>query len=108
MDINELNKDGSEQAAEDQAAINAVKRAFRTDDGETALIVLLNKAKFFDHCENEQDMAVCNFMKDLLDIIYWNREKKQADTNKIFAFIKNVLKGRKLWKWIIYLKETEM
>jgi len=82
----------------DDAAIRAFKAVFTTDDGKVVLETMLNQLKFLDHCNNEQDMALNNFAKDLITTIYWQDEKKQADGRRIMDLVRSLIKKRRTKK----------
>ena len=81
--------DGSE------VEIAAFKRVFLSDDGQFVLQRILEKCKFMEPCENERDMALNNFAKDLIGIVYWDDRRKAVKMYEVLNFIRNKLKRRK-------------
>ena len=71
------------------------KRLFLTDDGQFVLGKILEQCKFMEQCDNERDMALNNFAKDLLATIYWDRDKKGVNIHRIIEFFKKKLKRSK-------------
>jgi len=71
------------------------KRVFLSPDGQYVLGKILEKCKFMEACDNERDMALNNFAKDLMATIYWEAGKKGVNIHSIIAFIENKLKKRK-------------
>lgn len=72
------------------------KRLFLSDDGQYVLGRILEKCKFMEPCENERDMALNNFAKELLATIYWDRDKGGLNIHRIINFVKKkLLKERK-------------
>jgi len=88
MDIGQLNSDEGHEV-DGQAQFKAV---FLTEQGQWVFARILEKLKFLEPCENERDMALNNFAKDLVATVFWNKKKQQADTRKIFGFIKKMLR----------------
>jgi len=76
----------------DDASIRAFKSVFTTDEGKVVLDTMLGRLKFLEHCNNEQDMALNNFAKDLLQTIYWSEELQQADTGRIMDYVRKLIK----------------
>ena len=94
MDVKILSQiDESRQ--EDQRVINAYKAFIFDENGKIVLENMLIKLKFLDPCENEQDMALNNFAKDLLKTIYWNERKGKTNGRKILNLVKKLLSRRK-------------
>jgi Ca2+-binding EF-hand superfamily protein len=77
----------------DDATIRAFKTFFADDNGKIVLETMLGRLKFLEHCNNEQDMALNNFAKDLLLTIYWNEETQSADTGRIMDYVRKFIKG---------------
>lgn len=75
---------------ENNRTIHAFKSVFLTEQGQYVLARMLEKLKFLEHCDNERDMELNNFAKDLLATIYWNEEAGVADTGRIMNFLKNI------------------
>lgn len=69
-----------------------IKRVFLSDDGQFVLGKILTKCKFMEQCENERDMALNNFAKELLATIYWDRDKGGVNIHRIIAFVRTKLK----------------
>ena len=85
--------------SEDDTAktVNVFKAFFLTEEGQFILARMLEKLKFLEHSENEQDMALNNFAKDLLATIYWDEKTKKADTGGIMRFVaKHIGKQRRI------------
>ena len=76
----------------DDATIRAFRATFATEEGKVVLETMLSRLKFLDHCTNEQDMALNNFAKDLLQTIYWSEELQQADTGRIMDYVRKLIK----------------
>jgi len=70
----------------------AFKRLFLSADGQFVLGKILEKCKFMEACENERDMALNNFAKDLMATIYWDRQKRSLNIYRVIEFLKNKLK----------------
>jgi len=83
--------------AEDEAKKTAAafRSIFKTEEGKLVLQALLNKLKFLEQCHNEQDMALNNFAKDLVITVFWDTEIKGFSTNRLFNFIKRMLRKTK-------------
>ena len=73
------------------------KRLFKSDDGQYVLGRILEKCKFMEPCDNERDMALNNFAKELLATIYWDRDKKGVNIHRIIEYFKNKLKRSKCY-----------
>lgn len=71
------------------------KRLFLSEDGQYVLGRILERCKFMDPCENERDMALNNFAKELMATIYWDRAKKGVNIHRIIAYIRHKLKRTK-------------
>uniref|UniRef100_A0A6M3KCX3 Uncharacterized protein n=1 Tax=viral metagenome TaxID=1070528 RepID=A0A6M3KCX3_9ZZZZ len=71
------------------------KRVFLGDDGQYVLGRILEKCKFMEPCDNERDMALNNFAKELLATIYWDRDKKGVNIHRIMSFVRETLRRRK-------------
>ncbi len=85
---------------EDQNPEDEKKRAFKafflTPEGEKALEYLLLDLKFIGPCENEGDMALCNYAKDLVCMIYGDKIKRRGLiylVKKLFARKKGLENG---------------
>lgn len=50
------------------------RRLFNSDHGELMLAWILDKCKFMERCETEMDMALNNFSKELMYLIYQNED----------------------------------
>jgi len=68
------------------------KRVFLSDDGQYVLGKILERCKFMEQCDNEREMALNNFAKELMATIYWDRDKKGVNIHRIIAFFKSKLK----------------
>jgi len=79
----------------DEVEIGAFKRVFLSDDGQFVLQRILEKCKFMETCENERDMALNNFAKDLIGIVYWDDTRKAVKMYQVLNFIRSKLKRRK-------------
>ena len=77
-----------------EVEISAFKRVFLDEDGQFVLGRILEKCKFMEPCDNERDMALNNFAKELMATIYWDRDKKNVNIHRIIAYIKSKLKGK--------------
>jgi hypothetical protein len=69
--------------------LSVYKRVFLSEDGQFVLANILEKCKFMENCENERDMALNNFAKDLIATVYWDREKRGINIYRILDFIKH-------------------
>ena len=74
------------------AEIVVFKRLFLTDDGQFVLGKILEKCKFMEPCDNERDMALNNFAKELMSTIYWDIDKKGLNIHRIIEFFKKKLR----------------
>lgn len=83
----------SADMTEDEIAV--FKRVFLTDDGQFVLQRILEKCKFMESCENERDMAVNNFAKELIATVYWNPKMQKVQMYSIIEFIKTKLRKKK-------------
>jgi len=72
--------------------IDIYKRLFLSDDGQYVLGKILERCKFMDPCDNERDMALNNFAKDLMATIYWDKKKQGVNIHRIIAFVRDKLK----------------
>lgn len=75
--------------------LNVFKRLFMTDDGQFVLGKILEQCKFMEQCDNERDMALNNFAKDLMATIYWDGDKKCLNIHRIIMFIRDKFRRRK-------------
>ena len=71
------------------------KRVFLNDDGQYVLGKILEKCKFMEQCDNERDMALNNFAKELLATIYWDRDRSGVNIHRIIAYVRTKLRRRK-------------
>lgn len=65
--------------------------------GLDVLSEILERCKFMEPCDNERDMALNNFAKELLTTIFWDTEKHHTNIHRIIDFVKNKLKRRKCY-----------
>lgn len=72
--------------SEDELAV--FKRVFLSEDGQFVLQRIMEKCKFMEPCENERDMALNNFAKDLIATVYWDRNTQRTQMYRIIEFIK--------------------
>jgi len=77
------------------AELAVFKRVFLSDDGQYVLGKILERCKFMEPCDNERDMALNNFAKDLMSTIYWDRNKNGLNIHRIIAFIRNKFRRSK-------------
>ena len=77
------------------AELVVFKRVFLTDDGQYVLGRILEKCKFMEPCDNEREMALNNFAKELLATVYWDRNKKGLNIHRIIRFFESKLKRSK-------------
>ena len=66
-----------------------------SDDGQYVLVKILEQCMFMEQCDNERDMALNNFAKTLMEIVYMDIPKKRANNHRIIKFIRNKLKRNK-------------
>jgi len=71
--------------------LDIFKRHFLSDDGQYVLGKILERCKFMDPCENERDMALNNFAKELVATIYWNRQQKKLNIHRVIQYVRNKL-----------------
>ena len=71
------------------------KRVFLSDDGQFVLGRILETCKFMEPCDNERDMALNNFAKELMETIYWDNDKKGVNIHQIIDYVRNKLKRSK-------------
>ena len=90
-DVLEKFRELDDSKAEAKQTILIYKKVFLTEEGQFALARILERCKFLDHCENEQDMALNNFAKDLILTVYWDIHNNKPDTNRVIQFIKRKL-----------------
>lgn len=67
------------------------KRHFLTDDGQYCLAKILHLCKFMESCENERDMERNNLAKELLWLIYYDRDKKMTNIHRIMEYVREKL-----------------
>ena len=72
-----------------ELASNRFKRVFLSDDGQFVLGKILEKCKFMEPCENERDMALNNFAKELMATIYWDQKKEGVNIHRIIEYIRD-------------------
>jgi len=70
------------------------KRVFLSDDGQYVLARILEKCKFLETCENERDMALNNFAKELIATIYWDTTNNRINIHSIIEYVKNKLRRK--------------
>ena len=70
------------------------KRLFLSEDGQFVLGKILEKCKFMEQCENERDMALNNFAKELMATIYWDKKNRGVNIHRIIEFVRKKLKRR--------------
>ena len=68
---------------------------FNTEAGRMVLEDMLWNLKFLAPCENEADMALCNYAKSLLAIIYGS---EVIDGNRLLNLIRKLFKTRRIRK----------
>ncbi len=78
-----------------EVELQTFKRLFLTNDGQFVLGRILEKCKFMEQCENERDMALNNFAKELLATIYWDDRKKGINIHYIIDFVRKKFLRRK-------------
>jgi len=78
-----------------QAELAVFKRVFLGEDGQYVLGKILERCKFMEQCDNERDMALNNFAKELLATIYWDGNKKSVNIYSIINFIRARFRRRK-------------
>jgi hypothetical protein len=69
------------------------KRTFSGLEGDMMLYWILDKCKFMDECKDENDMALNNFAKDLLKLIYLDDDNNYEPS--FFEKIKLLLRKKK-------------
>jgi len=74
-----------------EVELGIFKKVFLSPDGQYVLGKILEKCKFMDPCQNEREMELNNFAKDLLATIYWDRDKNGVNIHRIMAFVKKLL-----------------
>lgn len=72
-----------------------LKQVFSTPEGQDVLKIILQSCKFMEPCDNERDMALNNFAKELVAEIYLNRNTNQVKFHKIVAFVQKKLRRRR-------------
>jgi len=97
-DIKDILQTWTVNLEENNQTIHAFKAVFLTEQGQYVLARMLEKLKFLEHCDNERDMELNNFAKDLLATIYWNEEVSCADTGRIMNFLKGIKSIFKKWR----------
>ena len=78
-----------------EVELTVYKRLFTTEDGQFGLGKILERCKFMEPCENERDMALNNFAKELMATIYWDRNAKRVNIHRIIRFVKGMFKRTK-------------
>lgn len=68
------------------------RAAFLTAEGKEAFELLLVELKFLEACENEQDMALNNFAKYLVEMVHGDRILEE--NRGILDFIKSVFRRK--------------
>lgn len=58
-----------------EAKRNLFKQVFFTEAGQRALQYLLLDLKFIEPCQNEGDMALNNYAKELVALVYGDKEE---------------------------------
>lgn len=87
-----------ERVAFDKENKLILKRVFSDDYGQYALGIILDRCKFMTPCENEGDMALNNFAKELVIDVFSvedEDEKSKFNFNSAINFIKTMLRGKK-------------
>jgi len=93
--MQDILKTWTDERAESRNAVQTFKAVFLTEQGQYVLARMLEKLKFFEHCENEQDMALNNFAKDLLATIYWSNESEKVNSIQLMNFLKKLIRRTK-------------
>ena len=74
-----------------KAELAVFKRVFLSDDGQYVLGRILEYCRFMEPCDNERDMALNNFAKELIATVYWDRDRKGVNIHRIMAFVRKKL-----------------
>jgi len=85
---------GSEDNNENREALIIMKRVFLSNDGQFALARILETCKFIEQCDNEADMALNNFAKDLLTTIYTDANTGSVNSSKIMSVVKKLIRRK--------------
>ena len=72
-----------------------IQRLFSSPDGQYVLGLILEWCKFMEQCDNERDMALNNFAKELIARVYWDNNKQSINIHWIISFIRKKLKKEK-------------
>lgn len=90
--MEDILKEWTDVENEDTLTVQMFQSVFLDERGQYVLARILERLKFLEHCENEQDMALRNFATELLTIVYWDNEARKPDTGKIMRFIKRIFR----------------
>jgi hypothetical protein len=82
------------QTVDDEVA-KAYRRVFTTPDGQYLLGIILERCKFMLPCENEADMALNNFAKEVLAYVYYEEQHGGTSIHRIIEFVKKTLRRSK-------------
>ena len=65
------------------------------EDGQYVLVKILEQCKFMEPCDNEREMALNNFAKMLMEIVFMDIPEKSANNHRILEFLKKKFKRSK-------------
>jgi len=87
-----MNTDSPEEVED----IRRFQRLFLdNEDGQYVLVKILEQCKFMEPCDNEREMALNNFAKMLMEIVFMDIPEKSANNHRILEFLKKKFKRSK-------------